>query len=196
MKCDGLKKGVWSVLLLFCLVCGGCVANNGKQKLCQTLYSPYTAQANVVLGSGEQAVVLEARITKSNESTRMDILSPLPYAGISAESVCGSVDRLSLAYDGVRAELPKGALEGMGLVLELTSDPVVNVLERLPASDFVLPSDTDEAHTASVSFTQGPCAYRVEYDPANGTPVLLGVQTQTQNIEIRILKFKPETPPS
>lgn len=196
MKKYGIKMGVCGVLLALGLVMSGCSSDNGKQKLCQLLYSPYTAEINVVFGDGEQAVALEARVAKSSDSTRLELLSPEPYAGLCAESVCGKLESFSLAYDGVRAELPKSALERVSLALELMSDHVANAVEGLPASDFIVRADQDEAHMAFVSFTQDDCEYRVEYDPSNGTPSLLSAQTNTQNIEIRMIKFKPETTPS
>lgn len=177
-------------VLVSAVLFGGCAKDNGKARLCQALYSPYEAQASVVLESGERSVTLQTRLSHTSEGVRMEILSPEPYDGISAESVCGESELLSLAYDGIRAELPKSDLEALGLVLTLLSDASVNALEAQPRTAFV-PFEEASAQTLyGVSFVYDGGTYTAVYDTQTGIPQSLGLKNATSAVEIHIEKFK------
>ncbi len=182
----------WFVLavLVSAALFGGCARDCGKERLCQALYSPYEALSSVVLESGERSITLQTHLSHTSEGVRMDILSPEPYDGISAESVCGENELLSLAYDGIRAELPKSDLESLGLVLTLLSDASVNALEAQPRTAFV-PFEEASAQTLyQVTFVYDEGTYTAVYDVDTGIPLLLGLQTETSSVELHIEKFK------
>ena len=112
---------VCAMLLLVPLL-ASCSDTAGKKTLCQTLFSPYTAEIEFAFDKDGASVCGRARLTRG-KTVRIDILSPDPFTGISAEmSADDRAELISLSYSGIKAALPKNTLDKLDLMLSLFAD--------------------------------------------------------------------------
>lgn len=190
-------RGVCAALMLLLLLpTVGCTDATGKKNLCTTLFSPYVAEIEFVFEKDGESVAGTAHVTRS-DTVRIDITSPDPFTGVSAEM--GADDRtdiISLSYSGIKAELPKHALDKLDLMLSLFADSVAAAVEKTPGSAFVPCEEVyaveglGEIEAYQTEFLCGDIRYILVYDSVTGTPLDICAEYDGSAAEVKIKKFK------
>ncbi len=189
---------LFAALALLCLapLLAGCGDSTGKKDLCRTLFSPYAADIEFVFEKDGESVAGTAHVTRA-DTVRIDITAPDPFTGISAEM--GADDRadiISLSYSGIKAELPKNALDKLDLMLSLFADSVAASAEKTPINAFVPCEEVyaveglAETKAYKAEFSHGNIRYLVVYDSLTGTPLDLCAEADGSAVEVKIKKFK------
>lgn len=169
---------------------------NGKKELVSLMNSDYVADVEYLLEAGELSVCGEARITR-NENVRIDILSPDPYTGLSVQGdALDKASVISLEYSGIKAEVPKNALEKINIILSMFSDSAATQIQGLKNDEFTESPDeyTLAGHTNSipyeVKFSKGDIEYIYIYDSVSGVPLSICAKSGGTAVQIKIKKLK------
>lgn len=189
---------VCAMLLLVPLL-ASCSDTAGKKTLCQTLFSPYTVEIEFAFDKDGASVCGRARLTRG-KTVRIDILSPDPFTGISAEmSADDRAELISLSYSGIKVALPKNTLDKLDLMLSLFADRAASCVEKMPAKAFEPCEDVytveglAEVKPYKVSYTYADVQVLLVYDCKTGTPLDICAKTDGSAAEVKITKFKGTT---
>ena len=105
-------------------------------------------------------------------------------------------DIISLSYSGIKAELPKNALDKLDLMLSLFADSVAASAEKTPINAFVPCEEVyaveglAETKAYKAEFSHGNIRYLVVYDSLTGTPLDLCAEADGSAVEVKIKNFK------
>ncbi len=193
--------GVFAMLILVASVLAGCSANVGKRDLCRYLSSSYEAQFEYVLTADGQTVTGEAFVARTPETLTLSLVSPEPYDGISViASPDGGTPDITIAYAGVRAEVPKAFLGRLCTLLALWENRMAYYTEKADAGAFSPGEDVFSVEGLTdvvpyqVSLATDEGSVLILYDVATGTPLCMTIRTDDVTAEARITKIKQTDP--
>ena len=182
------------ILSLVLTSCG--LSSNGKKELIGTMFRGYTADAEYLFEVDGQSVAGTACITK-DENIRIDITAPEPYTGICILSDANdSASIISISYSGIKADVPKSALDKLSLVLTIFGDTALDAIDKAPSKSFVRCEETysleglGDTEPYEVGFSVGDIDYIYVYDSVTGAPIDLVAKSGGNAVEIKIRKLK------
>ncbi len=185
------------ITILMGLIMISCAENkSGKKELLSVMHSDYSADVEYLLDADGVSVSGEARITR-NENVRIDILSPDPYTGLSVQGdALDKASVISLEYSGIKAEIPKNALEKLNIILSMFADSAATAISDLKKDAF---TESPEEYTLpghknsipyEVRFSKGDIEYIYIYDSVSGIPLSVCAKSGGTAVQIKIKKLK------
>lgn len=166
-----------------------------KERLCSTLYSHYSANADFIISEGENNTSGKADISKS-DTTTVTFSEPSVYGGISIKSdSTGSADTFIFEFSGIPAKVPKSLSGDLSLILSLFSDDIPTKIKSLDSTAFRESSRKDKngKTLTEVSFIENGCNYTVTYDKDTGFPHSIDAGNSTLSVSIELSDFKTTT---
>lgn len=129
------------VTMMFCS-CSGNTGIKSASGLSDILRGDYECEISFTLG-GDDTVEGTGRITKVGTVTRLDILTPEPYSGMSIEyDTEGLPQSVAVHFSGMSIVLPEGAVERLNPIAALFADDFAASLSSLP-KDSLTEYDSD-----------------------------------------------------
>lgn len=173
---------------------------SGCEDFKKNMLSDYSAKIEYLIDMEGNPLFGTAVITKTDE-LRLDIESPEPFSGISIScNAVGYPDVISLTYSGIKAEVPRAAMEKFVFLMNSMSEATALELDRQKKKDFFLNEEaTDGKESAvslipySVSFSHENAKYTFTYDSLTAVPVEISAESESCKCEIKIIEFKAET---
>lgn len=115
--------------------CSGNTAVKSASALSDILRGDYECEISFTLG-GDDIVEGTGKITKNGTVTRLDILSPEPYSGMSIEyDTEGLPQSVAVHFSGMSVTLPEGAVARLSPIASLFADDFAASLSSLPKND-------------------------------------------------------------
>ena len=187
------------VLVLSFVLLFGCGRDEtGKSEFENNMLSDFTAEIDYLIDFDGNPVSGSAVITK-NDELRLDVISPDPYSGISVTcDASGKADVVSISYSGIKAELPKAAMEKLVFLMNMMSERTACELDNQSDKSFkrceemYMSEDLPEAVPYEVSFLCDGTDYMFIYDSITGVPLEIFADNGYCRSEIKVKKLKTE----
>ena len=194
------KKITLVFALVFIIIplssCGN--SSNGKSKFCDVLFSDYASQVEFFFESENGSVSGTANVLKS-DFIRIDVTSPDPFSGISAEITdSGENNLITVSFSGIKAELPADAIEKISLISSAFGDGAAAEIKNTPSDKFKKCGEIFELEGVGiidayvVEIPVNNMDYTFIYDKNTGYPVYVCVKSGESRAEIKIKKIKIE----
>lgn len=200
-----MKKTVLSVIavsvILFTLLFAVASCGNdktGRHDFAITMLSDFSADIDFLMDFDGNPISGTGKITK-DDNLRFDVLSPDPYSGISIEcDALGQADMISISYSGIKAEVPKTAMEKLLFVANMMSESTALAIKQQKGKDFKICeemySDVQPGYSApyEVRFNYDNTDYIFIYDSINGMPLEIYGDNGYCKAEIKVRKLITE----
>lgn len=181
------------MLIAFSLMLTSCMGDSfSKQKICENLYSSYTARADFIFSDGEKNTSGSADIVKSDVTT-VTITSPDSFSGISIKGdSTGNADVFSFELSGIPAEVPKSIAGDVSLMFSLFSQEIPSKIESLGKDAFSISERTGENgnELIEVFFWENNMSYNISYDKYSGIPYSLDAGNDEISVSIILSDFR------
>ena len=182
--------------LLFALTAFSCGRDKtGKSEFKNKMLSDFTAEIDYLIDLDENPILGTAVITKG-EKLRIDIESPDPYSGISVEcDAAGEADVISISYSGIKADVPRNAMEKVVFLMNMMSERTACELDNKSGKDFIMCPEqyVSEALPMAVpyevSLSYEDTEYMFIYDSVTGAPLEIFADNGYCRAEIKVRKM-------
>lgn len=184
---------VWCTLIL--MSCGD--DKSGCEAFKKNMLSDFTVEVEYLIDMNGNPLTGSAVITK-DDNLRLDIASPEPFSGISVSCDAeGNPDVISLTYSGIKAEVPRAAMEKFVFLMNAMSESTACALDSQKKKSFlpneILADSSSGILPYSVSFTHENAEYSFTYDSLTSLPLEIRAENENCKCEIKIIEFKAET---
>jgi hypothetical protein len=172
--------------------------DNGAENLASKLFSNFLMESEYTISTNGETLSGSARVNKG-KTTRIDILAPDPYTGMSVESdASGAPSILSFSYSGINVEFTPEAFSKLNLAFQLMSPKVCAQLEKSKrlktqaiTEAYTLIGLTD-IHPVSIALKNEGDNITFVYDKATGTPLAMSIESDNRTLTVKVTKIKFE----
>ena len=197
------KMKIWLKITVFItafLCCFGLLScsedKTGKHEFQKNMLSDFSAQVDFLVDFSGNPVAGKAEVTKSR-TLRIDIDSPDPFSGISVEcDMAGNPGVVSISYSGIKAEVPKAAMEKFLFLMNMMSEETALQLEKQgkgsykPCEEMYVSEDFPEAVPYEVRLSYDNTEYIFIYDSITGIPLEIFADNGECKAEIKVRELK------
>ncbi len=189
-----------SVCIAVFLCCFGLFScsedKTGRDEFQKNMLSDFVADIDFLIDFAGNPVSGKALVTKSR-TLRIDIDSPDPYSGISVEcDMGGNPGVVSISYSGIKAEVPKAAMERFVFLMNMMSEQTALHIEKQskgsykPCEEMYMSEDLPQAVPYELRFSYDNTDYIFIYDSITGIPLEIFADNGDCKAEIKVRKLK------
>lgn len=173
--------------------CKGSKKQQAVTGLSDILRGNYESEISFFIPGTDAEYNGKAKISRNGTITRLDILAPDPYSGMSIEyDVKGLPSSVAVHFLGIDTELPAKALSKVNSVAVLFADDFTSALGKIhPESitEYRLPDETG-GYCATLLYSDAEIT--VYFSDENNIPYSLEYRGKETNADIIFDSFKPE----
>ena len=148
-------------------------SSSSKPLLCEKLFADYDASVIYTI-KGDGDIISGKALVSKDDGVTLKLASPDIFEGITIKNGNDSPQTLFFSYYGMDAELPKGSLFKINLLLSLFSDMIPSRLSArggytiTEVEDYVIGEKTRNVCRADASIDE--ISYSVIFDSITGAP--------------------------
>ena len=173
--------------------CEGTKKRNAMEGLSDLLRGNYISEISFSIPGSDSQYNGKATITRNGTLTRLDILSPEPYSGMSIEyDVMGLPSNVAVHFLGMSTELPTKALSKVNSVAVLFADDFSSALSKLHPESITEYSLPDETSGYCANLLYSGAEISVYFSDQGYIPYSLEYRSDEINADIVFDTFKPE----
>ena len=127
-------KLLLAVSICFAFLCA-CTQGSKKERfvksIADNLRTSYASELTFNIRTGEKSYDGTARLFRDMSVTRLDILSPEPFSGLSVEyDTAGAPSSVAVHFAGIDTTLPTEALSRINILASLACDDFLSMLSK------------------------------------------------------------------
>lgn len=194
LKTKKVLKALIIFPLVLCLLCSCTQAGKKRQlikRITENLRSSYVSEITYSVRSGENILEGTARLTKDMTVTRLDILSPEPYSGLSVEyNISGAPSSVAVHFAGIDTTLPREALSNINIISSLAADDFLYLLSMVGGESITEYEMSENMRGYCASLTFGELSTQFCFSEDGNTPYSLSLSSDKISADIVFTKFK------
>lgn len=173
--------------------CRGTKKQQAVTGLSDTLRGNYESEISFFIPGSDAEYNGKAKITRDGTITRLDILSPEPYSGMSIEyDVKGLPSSVAVHFLGIDTELPAKALSKVNSVAVLFADDFAKSLGKIHPESIAEYSLPDETSGYCATLLYSDAEITIYFSDESHIPYSLEYRGKEINADIVFDSFKPE----
>ncbi|MBR3996070.1 MAG: hypothetical protein IKI97_12420 [Clostridia bacterium] len=173
--------------------CKGSKKQQAVSGLSDILRGNYESEISFFVPGTDAEYNGKAKIIRDGTITRLDILSPEPYSGMSIEyDVKGLPSSVAVHFSGIDIELPAKALSRVNSVAVLFADDFTSALGKIHPESITEYSLPDETSGYCVTLPYSDAEITIYFSDESYIPYSLEYRGKEINADIVFDSFKPE----
>ncbi len=194
-----MKKTLFIFAIIISLLpLSSCASDNGKNKLCELLFSDgYGAEFDFVISDGETEKLSGSAVAIKDKKTTLSFASPEALCGLSVTSdASGNADSLTFNYYGIKAPLPSGSLTAVNNMVLFFSDGTAIKTASLPrdsAKPYTEGTFDESISPRYIDLSDESSQNHIIYDAATGDPLIYFSKYDGGEITLTFTKIKRST---
>ncbi len=184
-----------TVMTVLTLILCSCSDSGKKERLVKNiadnLRTSYASELTFDIRYGDKSYNGTARLTRDMSVTRLDILSPEPYSGLSVEyDTAGAPSSVAVHFEGIDTTLPTEALSRINVLASLSADDFLSVLSNTAGENITEyeMSENEKGYCARVIY--GEVEITFCFSAPGNTPYSLEYSSSDMSASIVFTKFK------
>lgn len=198
----GFKGHCGTKLLLIAVISAlflySCTGGGKKERfvknIADNLRTSYMSELTFNIRTGEKSYDGTAQLLRDMSVTRLDILSPEPFSGLSVEyDTAGAPSSVAVHFAGIDTTLPKEALSRINILASLSADDFLSVLSKTAGENITeyQISEDKVGYCARVIYGEAEIVFCFSED--GNVPYSFEYSSDDINASVVFTKFKLDT---